>query len=127
MDQRLNGWDVSLDAPLNEDSDTQMSYFIPEDKISQEEQVATKQLNLLLNGKIKAFREIISERERDIFDNRIYSEDPLTLQKLGDRHNLSKERIRQLEKEIISRIKDYLEDELPDFNHLSEYKLALAG
>ena len=127
MDQRINGWDVSLDAPLKEDSDTQISNFIPAEKKSQEEQVAKKQVTLLLNDKIDAFRKTISDRELDIFDQRIFSEDPLTLQQLGARHGISRERIRQVEKEIIDKIKLYFEHEIPDFNHLSQYAASSAG
>jgi RNA polymerase sigma-32 factor len=127
MDQRLNGWDVSLDAPLKEDAGTEMSNFIPAEKKSQEEEIAQKQVTLLLNNKIDDFRGTISDRERDIFDRRIFSEDPLTLQQLGTRHGISRERIRQVEKEIIDKIKIYLEQEIPDFNYLSQYGASAAG
>ena len=40
------------------------------------------------------------------------SEDPLTLQELGDRYSVSRERARQLEKRMLDRLKKYLEAEL---------------
>lgn len=125
MDQRLNGWDVSLDAPLKEDSDTEMSNFIPSDNESPEEQMATEEVHSLLHEKIDEFKTTITARERDIFDQRIFSEDPLTLQELGQRHGISRERVRQVEKEVIFKIKTYFEHEIPDFHHLSQHESAV--
>jgi len=125
MDQRLNGWDISLDAPLKEDSDTEMSNFIPSQNESPEDQMAAREIDSLLQEKINDFRTKITQRERDIFDQRIYSEDPLTSQELGDRHGISRERVRQVEKEVIVKIKTYFEHEIPDFQNLSQQGAAM--
>jgi RNA polymerase sigma-32 factor len=123
MDQRLNSWDVSLDAPLKVDSDTQMINFIPSKIKSTEEQLATKEIKELLHEKINEFKSTITHRERDIFDKRIFSEDPVTLQGLGLRHGITRERVRQVEKEIIIKIKTYFEREIPDFQNLSQHEV----
>jgi RNA polymerase sigma-32 factor len=119
MDQRLNGRDVSLDAPLSDESDTEISNFIPSGDKSPEDQICKEEIKSLLNDKIDKFKNTITPREWDIFDNRIYSEDPLTLQQLGHRHNISRERVRQVEKEVIHKIKLYFRSEIPDFDQLS--------
>ena len=124
MDQRLNSWDVSLDAPLKEDTDTEMSNFIPAKEKSPEEQTAKEEIHALLHEKIDEFRTTITHRERDIFDSRIFTEEPVTLQNLGHRHGISRERVRQVEKEIIFKIKTYFEHEIPDFNNLSHHGAA---
>jgi RNA polymerase sigma-32 factor len=121
MDQRLNSWDVSLDAPLKEDSDTEMSNFIPADNKSPEDQIAEKEIEALLHEKIDEFRTTITHRERDIFDRRIFNDEPVTLMNLGHRHGISRERVRQVEKEIIFKIKTYFEHEIPDFQILSQH------
>ncbi|MEZ4604319.1 MAG: sigma factor-like helix-turn-helix DNA-binding protein [Desulfobacterales bacterium] len=36
--------------------------------------------------------------ELEIFDQRIFTDTPLTLQDIGDKYNISRERVRQLEK-----------------------------
>jgi RNA polymerase sigma-32 factor len=121
MDQRLNSWDVSLDAPLKEDSDTQMINFIPSKIKSTEEQLATKEIKALLHEKINEFKSTITHREREILDNRIFTENPVTLQGLGRRYGITRERVRQVEKGIIIKIKAYFEREIPDFQSLSRH------
>jgi RNA polymerase sigma-32 factor len=56
MDQRLDGWDVSLDAPLKEDSDTERIEFMSTESESAEETVAKKEMESLLHEKIAEFR-----------------------------------------------------------------------
>ena len=51
----------------------------------------------------------------DIFDNRIMAESPLTLQELGDKYHISRERVRQIQEKMIKNIKKWLEEEIPDF------------
>jgi len=116
MDQRLDGWDVSLDAPLKEDSDTERIEFINTEADSVEGVVAQKQMETLLHNKIAEFREMMTERELDIFDNRIFSDAPVTLQEIGDRYAISRERVRQVEKNVVKKMREFFEKELPDFD-----------
>ncbi|WP_300673696.1 RNA polymerase sigma factor RpoD/SigA [Desulfoluna sp.] len=116
MDQRLDGWDVSLDAPLKEDSDTERIEFLNSGSDSAEDQVARKELESLLHNKVEEFKKVLSDRELEIFNSRIFSEDPLTLQEIGEKYSISRERVRQIEKNITRRMKDYFQSELPDFH-----------
>ena len=120
MDQRLNGWDVSLDAPLKEDSDTERVDFLRTDSESAEDQMAKKEIETLLHNKLKEFREHMTEREREIFEMRIFSDNPVTLQEIGDRYGISRERVRQVEKNIIKKIRDSYKQEIPDFEAYAE-------
>lgn len=119
MDQRLDGWDVSLDAPLKEDSDSERIDFISGDSESAEDQVARMQMETLLSEKIEEFRKKISGRDLDIFNQRIFSDSPLTLQEIGDKYNISRERVRQIEKNIVKKMREYLNKEIPDFENYS--------
>ena len=120
MDQRLDGWDVSLDAPLKDDSDTARIEFLDATNESAEDQVAKKETEMLLRLKIDEFRKKMTPRELEIFDLRIFSDDPVTLQEIGDRYGISRERVRQVEKNIIKKIKEYIKREIPDFESYSE-------
>jgi len=122
MDQRLDGWDVSLDAPLKDDSDTERMDLMSTDSDSAEDQLAKKEIEILLHGKIEAFREKMTPREVDIFDNRVFSDNPATLQEIGDRYGISRERVRQVEKNIIKKMRDYFKKEIPDFEAYAEEK-----
>jgi len=116
MDQRLNGWDVSLDAPLKDDSDTERIEFLSVEAESVEEQVAKKEMEALLHNKIAEFKKTMTPRELEIFDLRIFSDSPATLQEIGDRYKISRERVRQVEKNIIKRMREYFKQEIPDFD-----------
>jgi transcription-repair coupling factor (superfamily II helicase) len=61
------------------------------------------------------FRETLSDKELDIFDNRIMSENPLTLQELGDKYGISRERVRQIQEKIVKNIKEWLSEKIPNF------------
>ncbi len=123
MDQRLDGWDLSLDAPLKDDSDTERIEFVSTDAVSVEDEVADKQMESMLHHKIAAFRESMTEREMEIFDLRIFSDSPATLQEIGDRYGISRERVRQVEKNIIRKMRAYFKQEIPDFAAYTENDL----
>ena len=115
MDQRLDGWDVSLDAPLKDDSDTERIEFLSTETESAEDQVAKKEMEALLHNKIAEFRKKMTKRELEIFDLRIFSDNPVTLQEIGDRYGISRERVRQVEKNVIKKMREFFKREIPDF------------
>jgi RNA polymerase sigma-32 factor len=120
MDQRLDGWDVSLDAPLKDDSDTERIEFLSTESVSAEDQVAKKEIEVLLHNKIDEFRKNMTVREKEIFDLRIFSDTPVTLQEIGDRYGISRERVRQVEKNIIKKMREFFKREIPDFSSYAE-------
>lgn len=115
MHQRLNGWDVSLDASVNDESDTKRLELLSVESESTEDVLAKKEMHAILHSKISKFKEKLSERELDIFNRRIFSDSPATLQEIGDQYKISRERVRQVEQSIIKKIKAYFKQELPDF------------
>ncbi len=115
MDQRLDAWDLSLDAPVKEDSDSERIEFLSTPSESAEDQVARKEMEQLLRDKIQDFRKGLKKRELEIFDERVFSSSPVTLQQIGDRHGISRERVRQVENAVIKKLKAYLEEQIPDF------------
>jgi RNA polymerase sigma-32 factor len=120
MDQRLDGWDVSLDAPLKDDSDTERIEFLSTSTESIEDQVSKKEIEVLLHNKIAEFRKKMTPREIEIFDLRIFSDNPVTLQEIGDRYGISRERVRQVEKNIIKKMSEFFKKEIPDFASYTE-------
>ena len=115
MDQRLDGWDVSLDSPVKEGSDTGRIEFVSEGSASAEDRVAKKEIETLLHNKVTEFRKQMTDRELEIFDLRIFSDNPVTLQEIGDRYGISRERVRQIEKNVIKKMRDFFKNEIPDF------------
>nr|MBL0716602.1 RNA polymerase factor sigma-32 [Desulfobacterales bacterium] len=120
MDQRLDGWDVSLDAKINDDSDTKRVEILNVDAASVEDQFAQKEVDALLHNVVNKFKKNITDRELDIFNLRIFSDDPVTLQEIGDRYHISRERVRQIEKNIIKKMKVFFKKEIHDFDVYSD-------
>jgi len=114
MDQRLGDWELSLDAPITENSTEDHKAFIPAREASPEKALSELELKRNLKAKLQNFRKGLTKREIVIFEKRILADDPLTLQDLGDQFGVSRERIRQLEEKLLKKVKAYLEKELPD-------------
>jgi RNA polymerase sigma-32 factor len=115
MTQRLGSGEVSIDAPLREDSRDQYRDILPDQGTWLDEKVSEKQRREVFSTEIKKFRKSLSGREADIFDNRIMTEDPETLQQLGDKYGISRERVRQVEGKIVNNAKQWVEKEIPNF------------
>jgi RNA polymerase sigma-32 factor len=115
MAQRLGGWEVSLDAPVKEDAKQDYGSFLPSSDRAIDEQISLKERGNLLREKLEEYRGTLSGKQRDIFDNRILSEDPLTLQELGDKYKISRERVRQIQEKILMKAKEWLTEEIPNF------------
>jgi len=116
MSQRLGGGEVSLNAPISDDGKDVFGSFLPDpNETAIDEQLSEKESRRLLLKKLAEYREKLSGKELDIFDNRIMAENPLTLQELGDKYHISRERVRQIQERIIKNIKKWLIEEIPNF------------
>jgi len=115
MGQRLGGWEVSLDAPVKEDAKQDYGSFLPSPEIDIDKQVSIRERKELLREKLEEYRKTLSGRNRDIFDSRILAEYPLTLQELGDKYKISRERVRQIQDRILKKTKEWLMAKIPNF------------
>ena len=115
MERRLAAPEASLDAPLGGGDDdgvrTRLD-FLPSEETRPDRAVAQSEFSELLRGKLEAFAKTLEGREQTIFRERWLTDEPLTLQEIGDRYQVSRERARQLEKRMLDRLKKYLEAEL---------------
>lgn len=118
MDQRLGSWELSLDQPIGEEQDGTLMDILPTHEIPADEKLADTQLKHLFRQKLAEFITGLDEREEDILRNRILSETPLTLEDMGAKYGITKERTRQLEARIIKRLRDYIKKEVKDFDQL---------
>jgi RNA polymerase sigma-32 factor len=118
MDQRLGSWELSLDQPLNQDTEGTLLDVLPSQEPGADERLGDMQLRDLFREKLAAFTKTLDERDEDILRNRILSETPLTLEDLGHKYGITKERTRQLEARLIKRLREYVKSEVKDFEHL---------
>ena len=115
MDQRLGGWELSLDAPLKEGSDEYHKNFLPSLEPQVEEILARAELKDMFRQKLNEFRQDLNDKEMDILDLRLLAEKPLTLQEIGARHSISRERVRQIEDRLIKKLRQFLKSEIADW------------
>ena len=120
MDQRLNGRDVSLDTPIKDDSTNTHKDFLPAGTLPADDQLADKEARQLLRKELMCFRERLHGKEAAIFDNRLLTEDRMTLQEIGDQFGVSRERIRQIETRVKEKLKVHLVEEMDDIGILQE-------
>jgi RNA polymerase sigma-32 factor len=119
MDQRLNEGDLSLNAPAHRDEPTRAEYgdFISGGEPSAEQNVADAELRRVFMTKVREFAETLSERDRKLVEERVLADEPKTLAELGEELGVSRERIRQLEARIVNRLREYLKENLVDFEY----------
>ncbi len=115
MTQRLEGGELSLDAPLGEDSGETYGAFLKDSGVSIDEQLTLKEQHVIFVQNLKEFRKGLSKREADIFDNRIMAEDPKILKELGDKYQISKERVRQIQQRIIENLTEWSKEQISNF------------
>lgn len=117
MDRRLAAPDMSLNAPLGsgdeDDGRTKMD-VIEDTSDNPAAEVESSEFKDLLQEKLRRFGATLSGRELEIFRDRIVADEPITLQELGDRWGVSRERARQLEKRMVLRLREFLQSELGD-------------
>ena len=118
MDQRLGNWELSLDQPIGEEQDGTLLDVIPSQQTGVDDVIADHELRTLFRRKLAEFAKTLDEREEDILRNRLLSETPLTLDDLGEKYGITKERTRQLEARIIKRLREYMKKEVKDFDRL---------
>jgi RNA polymerase sigma-32 factor len=117
MDQRLEGGDLSLNAPLDQDVRKTYIEVLPASD-ALEEQVVDENFRERLAEKIAAFSLSLKEKEAFLLKNRLMAETPMTLQTVGDELHISRERARQIEKRVLQKLKIYLKEQFPDMDDL---------
>ena len=114
MDRRLSGNDVSLDAPVGDSEGRSLSRvdMLPGGGAGADETLAGAEIDGMVREKLQAFQKTLTGKDIEIFRDRLMADEPVTLQEIGDRYGISRERVRQLEKRLQDRLRVYLQSEL---------------
>jgi RNA polymerase sigma-32 factor len=114
MQQRLGASDLSVDMPLREGEDGTLLDVLPSGASTAEDAVSAAEFRKLVSEHIREFGATLKDKDRVIFDHRLLADDPLTLQEIGDRYGISRERVRQIESRVKRKLKVHLEERFPD-------------
>lgn len=97
MNQRLVARDSSLNMPVGVDLSIERQDLLVDTRPDQETVLAERQEESQGARWLAEGMKVLNERELDILTNRRLKEEPLTLEELGERYGVSRERIRQIE------------------------------
>jgi len=110
----IGAMDVSIDTPVRPDSTMTPAQTLSQDGQSVEENVELKQFRQILNENIENFKAGLNPNEIEILNNRILSEDPLSLQEIGEQRGVTREAVRQAEQRLLKKFKTYIEEKMPE-------------
>lgn len=111
MEKRLTYTDMSLDHPLYEEGEeTLMDVMQSSENI--EQVVTAKEKKEILAQKVQEFKSMLNDKELLIFEKRIMAEEPMTLQDIGERFKISRERVRQIENRVLKKFNERFEADL---------------
>lgn len=114
MDQRLGsaGGEVSIDRHHFEEGGPDFHDILPSDQEDIADQLAFGQGLDILKSHLKDFLNELKPRDREIFEKRLLSEVPDSLQAIADQYGVSRERIRQVEVRLMDKLKVYMSEYL---------------
>lgn len=106
MRNRLSGRDISLDKPLDDNTKATLGDLQKSSETrALDEDLALKQYLTVLKEKLEEIRPELSDREKIILDERLLSDEPLTLQEIGSKYGITREAVRQMETRVLKKIK----------------------
>ena len=114
MQERMGQSEVSLDQPAGTGDDSRLLDVIPDPSRSPEEIASGAQWRSFAREKVEAFENTLKDKELEIFRSRLMAEEPATLQEIGERFGISRERVRQIEGRIKRRLKAFLKSQASD-------------
>ncbi|MCK5872141.1 MAG: RNA polymerase sigma factor RpoH [Methylococcales bacterium] len=109
MEKRIDGRDMAFDMPVdagsNEDNYSAPSGYLMEDESDPAQLIEKSDWKNYKEGLLSEALSKLDERSLDILSSRWLSDKKATLHELAKRYNVSAERIRQLEKNAMKKIK----------------------
>jgi RNA polymerase sigma-32 factor len=112
MLQRMAARDTSLNVELVEGESFTLLENLADEADNQETVLLASEQQQVLSSQVQTALSRLNERERQIIHDRILSDAPRTLQELADDYGISRERIRQLEKNALLKMKGAIDPAL---------------
>jgi len=106
MNRRLSSPDSSLNAPLGGESESEWQDWLADDALDQETQLAESEELEERRTLLSTALEELTPRERDILQARRLQDDPVTLEDLSVKYDISRERVRQIEVRAFEKLQE---------------------
>jgi RNA polymerase sigma-32 factor len=114
MQERMGQSEVSLDQPAGASEETRLLDVIPDAGHNPETETADREWRDFAREKVAQFAAKLEGKELEIFNARLRADEPETLQEIGARFGISRERVRQIETRLKRRLKEFIEAVAPD-------------
>ena len=105
MDLRLSHRDLSLDAFISDDGESTHMDSLAYEGEDQEISLIKKEEMALVKRNIAGALAKLNEKEKYIITHRVMADHPETLQEIGNRYNITRERARQIEKQALNKMR----------------------
>ena len=109
MNRRMSGGDASLNATVGSadgDSTAQWQDWLEDEDANQADAYAESEELDTRRQMLIAAMDVLNDREKDILMERRLRDDPMTLEDLSGRYDVSRERIRQIEVRAFEKLQD---------------------
>ncbi len=106
MNRRLAGGDQSLNAPVRMDGDGEWQDWLADETESQESRLGDLEENHIRRQLLNKAMLGLKAREREIIIARRLMDPPATLEDLSKKHNVSRERVRQIEVRAFEKLQE---------------------
>ncbi|HNS57115.1 MAG TPA: RNA polymerase sigma factor RpoH [Smithellaceae bacterium] len=104
MDLRMGARDVSLHEFIGDEGDSSYIDFLAYEGDNQETALIKNEETSLVKRDIAGALANLNERESYIIKHRVMADNPETLQEIGDRYKITRERARQIEKQALKKV-----------------------
>jgi RNA polymerase sigma-32 factor len=111
--------ELSLDVLQADGLSTSRYQLFPGGNVMFDTALADQQLFSVALQKLETFKTSLDPRRQEIFAERVISDNPATLQTIGKRYGITKERVRQIEKDLKLDARKLLKETCPDIQQLS--------
>lgn len=118
MQQRMDVSDMSLNLPVNTDEPggaSRMDY-LPALGPGIEDTLANSEIANMVQERLKTLTPLLSDKEQYILKNRLLTDEPITLREIGEKYDITRERVRQIEARLLQKIRDHLFKNIKDFS-----------
>lgn len=105
MESRLSASDQSLNAGIGEEGEDEWQDFLSDERPSPEDHIVSSHDGAVRNRWLSDALAQLDGRERAIIEARRLTEEGATLEELGQRLGVSKERVRQLEHRALGKLR----------------------
>lgn len=112
MTQRMQGRDVSLQTSVDDSGRSTLLDREASDEVPIDERIGNNEMLSILHEGIQELKDSLNDREKELLEDRLLADEPLTLQEIGEKYGVTREAVRQMENRLMLKIRKILEERM---------------